>query len=394
MSTAQTLLQCNINMIPVYTQKKLDKLTWNQVQKLHKSLGLKATGARTRRHLQHNILAAMPQRSLPEAIATPLTCANCPLARNIEDSRYSCTADVVGYATRGHWEARTECYQVVADAQPKTATAETLIAPESIIPELITPEEIAVVKTKISLAERMTGLTRHPFRYEWDVMNGSHCFTSAMYGLCECSRCEVERELPLSEQRRGSHQIAIERSHRKKKTQITETKVQQFTIDRSILTLEPESLSSSVDPEGTIHWETLFNGTIVGKRGVLRRFWLRTVCDGFFADKNSRHDPNQYEIQVVISDTFVESESRRPNNVRIVQIREAINLGRLFDAKAFKSSPNFERDTEACNGGRIRQECDGRWWAWAEQGITGHTHSCREDACKYLERIANLLCVK
>ena len=62
-------------MLPLHTQKSLDQLPWNKVQKLHSSLGLKATTeTRTRRHYQNRIVAAQPQPiAEPEQKATALT---------------------------------------------------------------------------------------------------------------------------------------------------------------------------------------------------------------------------------------------------------------------------------------------------------------------------------
>ena len=380
-------------MIPVYTQKSLDTLTWNQVQKLHKSLGLKAgAGARTRRHLQQNIVAAMPRPvAEPEVIATPLTCAQCPFARLIEDNRYCCqVSQTASDVVRGHWEGTSDCYQAVADVQPKTiATAFPPIAPEP-----IAPEEIAVIQPKISLAERMTGLTRHPFRYEWDVDQGRHSFSASCFGLCECSCCERERELPLNEQRRGSHQIMLKRLSQVKaptpaiqqlqnqmdepkqditrKSTLSLFKIEAF--DPSILPIEPEQLSEEIEvkPECTIHWtQALLTGVITGKKGAKRTFYIRNG-----------------EIFIMLSPDFTAGESKHPN-VRHTQIRDAINAGRDFDPKAFKDSPQFLTDTKNYGGiGRIMQGADGRWWAWSQTGVTGHSFLCQSLACKYLDRVA------
>ena len=231
-------------------------------------------------------------------------------------------------------------------------------------------------------------------------MKGGHCISSSLFDLCECDRCNKNRELPLNEQRRGSHQVMLERLGQvKAETPVTpviqqpqnqmgelKPEVKQFTIDTSILSLIDKSkqVESNSDPERTIHWHSPFAGTIAGKKGALRSFYVRS--SSCFVELNLSN-PASYEIMIVLSADFTAAEYRHPN-VRHRQIRSAIESGRAFNPKAFKLSPDFERDTEACNGGRIRQGCDGRWWAWAERSITGHSHPCREDACKYLEYVA------
>lgn len=171
-------------------------------------------------------------------------------------------------------------------------------------------------------------------------------------------------------------------------TQMNELKaeVKQFTLDTSILALadEPEPVEASLDPEGTIYWETPLRGTIVGKKGVKRSFYLRNK--DYFGDKNY---PTVYDIHIIMSADFTASESKRPN-IRHKQIRDAIEAGRAFNSLIFKLSSNFERDTEDYNGiGRLRQECDGRWWAWATTGVTGHSFFSRDIACDYLKDVAD-----
>ena len=172
-------------MLPLHTQNSLDQLTWNEVQKLHSSLGLKATAeTRTRRDYQNRIVATQPQPiAEPEQKATALTCATCPLARHIDGDRYCC--GLTDTVTRGHWEARVDdCYDAVAaQSEPTEIVAEVkaLIAPQKAIIQS-EPEQALPVAKK-------TGLTNHPFRYRRDIHNGNHSFYSSMYGLCECIRC-------------------------------------------------------------------------------------------------------------------------------------------------------------------------------------------------------------
>jgi hypothetical protein len=135
--------------------------------------------------------------------------------------------------------------------------------------------------------------------------------------------------------------------------------------------LKQPATKGEPEPEGTIHWTMpLLRGVIVGKKGATRHFYIRND-----------------EIFIVLSGEFTASETKHPN-IRHRQIREAINLGRTFDPRIFKVSPNFEQDTQACNGGRICQKCDGRWWAWANGNPTGHPFFDRETACKYLKKVS------
>lgn len=126
---------------------------------------------------------------------------------------------------------------------------------------------------------------------------------------------------------------------------------------------------SDDEPEGTIYWETPLNGVIVGKKGAKRNFYL---CND--------------EIFIMLSPDFTAGENKHPN-VRHQQIRDAINVGRAFNAKAFKDSPDFAQNTEDCGSGRIVQGADGRWWAWKQGGITGHPFFQRQHALEYLDRV-------
>ena len=173
-------------MLPLHTQKSLDQLTWNEVQKLHSSLGLKATAeTRTRRDYQRRIVANQPQPVVElEAVATALTCSDCPLARHIEGDRYCCP--LTDSVVRGHWEAYSDCYNAIV-AQVEAETTEIVAEVEAPI-----AHQKAIIQSEsgqaFPVAEK-TGLTNHLFRYRRDIHNGNHSFYSSMYGLCECIRC-------------------------------------------------------------------------------------------------------------------------------------------------------------------------------------------------------------
>lgn len=434
-------------MLPLHTQKSLDQLTWNEVQKIHASLGLKATATtRTRRDYQRRIVAAMPQPiAEPEAVATPLTCATCPFAVLLEDNRYECGAHVTDAVTRGHWEAKDECYTEIA-AQTETikpavevkapiAPQETVTKTESPITQ---PEQTPAATTtatndneppnrgdngrgRVISSLPMPTVTiasiPHATKPKADD-NFMTAFTKESEGdrkfndLAYLSQLEMEAQLAIERTVIGSEEEAIALLELAKieqdiefygkprpypqpspvieqlETQMNELKaeVKQFTLDTSILALtdEPEPVEASLDPEGTIYWETPLRGTIVGKKGVKRSFYLRNK--DYFGDKNY---PTVYDIHIIMSADFTASESKRPN-IRHKQIRDAIEAGRAFNSLIFKLSSNFERDTEDYNGiGRIRQECDGRWWAWATTGVTGHSFFLRDIACDYLKDVAD-----
>ena len=482
-------------MLPLHTQKSLDQLTWNEVQKIHGSLGLKATATtRTRRDYQRRIVAAMPQPVVePEHTVTPLTCARCPFAILLDDNRYECGARVTKAVTRGHWEAKSDCYDAVAaQAQTETEVAEPATEVEAPIaqPEETpapTFKEITAAQPELHQVTAQPALKtfNHLFRYRADIFNGQHSFSSATYGLCECNCCvpvaqpttddappnrgdngrgrvevltalqaativlphatkpkaddnfmttftkenegdrkfndlaylsqlEMEAQLAIERTVIGSEEEAIAYRHLRSieedikyygqlkpepqpspvvaqlETQMKELKADVFKLfkiepfDQSILpteTDEPEqsATQSEPEPEGTIHWTTPLRGVIVGKKGATRHFYIRND-----------------EIFIVLSGEFTASEIKHPN-IRHRQIREAINLGRTFNPRIFKVSPNFERDTQVRNGGRIRQECDGRWWAWADGGVTGQPFPYENLATQYLERIAaskQISCIK
>lgn len=160
--------------------------------------------------------------------------------------------------------------------------------------------------------------------------------------------------------------------------QMTELKrdLRMFSItpfDPAILptNVEPEQpATESVEAEGTIHWENPQRGTITGKKGTRH----------FFIQGN--------DIHLIISPDFTARESKNPN-VRHRQIRDAINAGKRFDSRTFKHSPTFWTETEDYKSiGRLLEGVDGRWWAWADSGYTGHSFFDKVNACNYLESMA------
>lgn len=346
-------------MIPLHTQKTLDQLTWNEIQKLHSSLGLRATAKfRTRRHLQQNIVAAMPQPVVePEVIATPLTCATCPLARLIEDNRYCC--GLTDAVVRGHWEGTNDCYRAVADSQPESKVIE--IATESESVEIITETEAPIaLQVKVATIAEMP----HAYREESfiEAMTKGNPFQQRMNDLGYLAALEMKAQLAIEATVPGSKEEAKAYSHLRK----IERDIELYNCPA------PEELpADDVEPEGAIHWHSPSAGTITGKKGALRNFYVR----------------NNGEIMIVINTNFTASETQSPN-IRHKQIRVAIESGRTFNPRVFKDFPSFERDTEACNGGRIRQERDGRWWAWVDGGITGHPFCHKAQALQYLARVS------
>lgn len=161
--------------------------------------------------------------------------------------------------------------------------------------------------------------------------------------------------------------------------QMTELKrdLRMFSItpfDPAILptNVEPEQpATESVEAEGTIHWENPQRGTITGKKGTRH----------FFIQGN--------DIHLIISPDFTARESKNPN-VRHQQIRDAIDAGKRFNPLDFKFSPTFWAETEDYKSvGRLIKGVDGRWWAWADSGYTGHPFFDRENACNYLESMGS-----
>ncbi|MEG4406406.1 hypothetical protein [Microcoleus sp. MON2_D5] len=178
-------------------------------------------------------------------------------------------------------------------------------------------------------------------------------------------------------------------------TQMKELKTDVLSLfkitafDPSILPTHDEDLdeqsATEIEPEGTIHWHSPTTGTIVGKKGALRNFYFRTRNALVYLDISN---PATYEIMVVISADFTAAERKAPN-IHHQRIRAAIEAGRTFNPKAFKDSPQFLAQTENYRGiGRIMQGLDGRWWAWANDGITGQPFPYENLALSYLDKIA------
>ena len=360
-------------MITPHTQQTLDKLTWNEIQKLHSSLKLRATANfRTRRHLQQNIIAAQPQSVVElEAIVTPLTCATCPLARLIEDNRYCC--DLTDTVVRGHWEGTDDCYRAVADSQPESEAVEIATEPEAteIVTEKeapIAPEATEIITEKeapIAPEVKVATIAEIPHAYREEslieAMTKENPFQQRMNDLDYFGEQKMKAIQAIEATLPGTVEEAKAYRHLRK-------------IERLIESCDspaPEELADDVEPEGTIHWHDRWAGTIVGKKGAAKNFYIRS----------------NGEIMIVISATFTASESKSPN-IRHQQIRSEIESRRYFNPRAFKSSPSFERNTEACNGGRIRQQCDGHWWAWVNGGITGHLFCRKAQALQYLARVS------
>ncbi|HLO52563.1 MAG TPA: hypothetical protein VK211_29460, partial [Kamptonema sp.] len=177
-------------------------------------------------------------------------------------------------------------------------------------------------------------------------------------------------------------------------TQMKELKADVLSLfkitpfDPSILPVDADESEQSieqVEPEGTIYWHSPIAGTIVGKKGALRNFYLRKRNALVNLDISN---PATCEIMVVISADFTASERKSPN-IHHQRIRAAIETGRTFDPKTFKNSPQFLTDTEDYRGiGRIKEGADGRWWAWVNGGVTGHPFLYENLATQYLERVA------
>ena len=332
-------------MLPAHTQKSLDALTWNEIQKLHTSLGLKATAkTRTRRDYQNRIVATQPQPVVEsEAVATPLTCAACPLARRLgdDDNRYCCTAGVTSTTTRGHWEAKTDCYDAVAEAEAETT---------EIVAEPETP--IAQIETALQEIE-ITALTQ-PTKSELTATTTDD--TPPNRG--DNGRGRVEAIAPAIAPR---------------------VKIKQPPI---WVYVPPDRVQE------TIVWETPFKGEILGKSGY-RRFYVENDVIYVIVNRTS-------------TSTFCASEFASPNYHHKV-IRQAIEAGKQFEPSAFKQrakargcpSPKYQTywwkdaDGRSCNLGQIYQNCDGWWWAWASQGDSKSHHNFQTQtqiqAQKYLE---------
>lgn len=326
-------------MLPLYTQKSLDQLTWNEIQKLHKSLGLKATATtRSRRDYQLRIIAAQPQPAVePEATVTPLTCEICPLARLIDGNRYCC--GLTDAITRGHWEAKTDCYEAVAQQAPETETTEP-------VAEVETP--IAPVSPTPLTAEENTDSPLSPDRI-WTID-------------------EIEQEIAQLK----ADVLAGCTSKSKKPRLMPKPRPSQ------------EYLWPYKGVE-TITWQTPFKGEILGKKGERRPFFIEN--DTIYVVVQSR------------TSLFCAIEGRHQNYHHAV-IRQAVNVGKSFDPVAFKQradargcpSPKYftcwrkDAGGQSCNLGQLYQDSGGWWWAWSNQQRTeGKKFLTKALAQKYLE---------
>ncbi|MEG3875768.1 hypothetical protein QT972_00090 [Microcoleus sp. herbarium7] len=310
-------------MLPLHTQKSLDVLTWNEIQKLHSSLGLKATAAtRSRRDYQRRIVAAQPHPVVEaEQVATALTCAACPFAILLEDNRYECGAGVTSAVTRGHWEAKSDCYDAVAQAQTEvtepTAEVETLIA--------LTTEEI--------------------------------CTTLAT----------VTQEVVTS--------IPAPKSHSCSVPVLGRVKLKQPPI---WVYVPPSQV-----PE-TIVWETPFKGETLGKNEY-RPFFVDNDCIyvvlksrtntfyvGEFSNPNYHHKVIRQAIEA--GKNFDAASSKQRANAR------------GCPSPKYQTYWWKDVDGRSCNLGELYQNCDGWWWAWASQGDReGCKFQTQIQAQKYLE---------
>ena len=421
-------------MLPLHTQKSLDQLPWNEVQKLHSSLGLKATKTTaTRRHYQNRIVATQPQPiAEPEQKATALTCATCPLARHIDGDRYCC--GLTDTVTRGHWEAKADdCYDAVA-AQSEVEATETvaevelpIVALQEIATESPIAQETAATVTDDAPPNRgdsgrrieaatiasslidnnfMTAFTQESLkeRYWNDLAYLEQLEMNAQIAIEKTCIGSEEEKIALLHLKKIERDIAFYNRPQPKlqvspviaqfQNQMEELKADTLKLfnitpfDPSILsTDEPEQLLiDKIEPEGTIHWHGPLQGTIVGKKS-LRNFYIKSR--NCLVDLNLS-DPATYEIMLVLSPNFTAAEFRRPN-VRHQQIRSAIIAGRSFNPRDFKSSEEFLTKTEDYRSrGRIMQHAgDGRWWAWLNDGITGQPFSREDLAQRYLNHVAD-----
>lgn len=409
---------------PVHTQKSLDRLTWNEIQKLHTSLGLKATSTtRTRRDYQRRIVEAQPQPVAADSVPATFTCAVCPFARHIDGDRYCCqVSQTASDVKRGHWEATISCFEALAAAEAEKVTAETEApiapadtskAPAPPVPVTAGPDDEPPNRGdsgrgRVILSAPTVPVTiaviPHAKAAEENLVSSMVKESPEDKEFCDLLYLVEQQknaQLAIEKTIIGSEDEAIAYAHLEKinqdieyygkprpvaqpspivvqlETQMTELKRDTMSLfkitafDPAILptdTDEPEPSVESVKPEGTIHWEIpQLRGTIVGKKGATRRFWVQND-----------------DIHIALSPDFTAKESKHPN-IRHQQIRVAIESGKQFNPMVFKLSPSFEQ-TEDYNGiGRILQSSDGRWWAWAKGGVTGHPFLSKELAFNYLE---------
>lgn len=406
-------------MLPLHTQKTLDQLTWNEIQKLHSSLGLKATAeTRTRRDYQRRIVESQPQPiAEPEQKVTALTCATCLLARYIDGDRYCC--GLTETVTRGHWEARIDdCYDAVAaqseaEATEIVAQVEVLVAPQEIVATTTDDappnqgdsgrrvEAATITSSSIDNNFMTAFMQESPKERYWNdlahleqlEMNAQIAIEKTVIGSPdeEIALLYLEKikndiafyNLPQPEPQVSPVIAQLQNQMVKLKAEVQE----QFTIDTSILTIaKPKLAPVNLEPEGTIHWHGSLQGTITGKKGALRNFYIKSRN---YFDLNLS-DPATYEIMLVLNADFTAAEFSHPN-IRHQQIRSAINAGRSFDPRDFKDSSEFLTKTKDYGGiGRIMQHAgDGRWWAWLKNDVTGQPFSHENLAQRYLKQVAD-----
>jgi hypothetical protein len=435
---------------PAHTVETLKTLTWNQVQKLHTSLGLKATAAsRTRRDYENRIIAAQPPQpqtiAEPEHIATPMTCATCPLSEKlnplacdverslghrikIENHRHQC--GVSGNVVQGWWEAKTaldfdfygdpviNCYGEVSRTQGQVEVIETVKIEVSETVVTATDDAppnrgdngrgrvtLSLPKPTVTIAciphatkpkaddNFMTAFTKESeddckfndlaylsqLEMEAQLATEKTVIDSEEEAIAYTRLQQIERDIEFYNRPESKPQLSP--VIQQLETQMTElNKLFKITpFDPSILppTYDDdldEQPVANIEPEGTIYWRTpLVEGTIVGKKGAIRQFYIRND-----------------EIFIIIKAGFTASETKQPN-VRHQQIRAAIEAGRNFNPRMYKQYACFARETENYNGiGRIKQGQDGRWWAWSiwSQTDTGHPFYSKKIAIGYLEKVA------
>lgn len=421
-------------MIAVHTAQTLATLSWNDLRKVHSSLGLKAIGKRA--DYEARILSVQPQQVADIKVAAPLTCSCCPLARLIEDNRYCCqVSQTANDVKRGHWEATISCYEALAKAEAETEAAEPVVEVQaSIVPEVtVTTQPVATatidndepsnrgddgrgrVEVVIGQPVKIATVPHAAPKADDNFMSSmvkEDELDKAFYDMTHLLECQLKAQLAVEKTIIGSDEEAIALLELEKVDRdiefygrlasdpqpspvVLQLENQMSELKKDVLSLfkitafdpvilpvcddEPEQLAaqSEPEPEGTIYWHSPTTGTIVGKKGALRNFYLR-----------KRNAFGHLEIMVIISSDFTAAEHKSPN-IHHQRIRAAIEAGHTFNPKAFKNSPQFLAETEDYRGiGRIKEGVDGRWWAWVNGGITGQPFPCENLALKYLDRVA------
>ncbi|TAG98750.1 MAG: hypothetical protein EAZ18_00295 [Oscillatoriales cyanobacterium] len=123
---------------------ELKALPWNEIQKMHRTLKLRqGPDGGKRADYERRILTYFTRRDeLLNQEPTGVTCATCQFAKHLDGDRYCC--GLTDAVTRGHWEAKTDCLEAIAEVGTETET-ETVIAPVVTKAETeapIVPEEI------------------------------------------------------------------------------------------------------------------------------------------------------------------------------------------------------------------------------------------------------------